>query len=472
MTDYSKYFHFKLKPQQIKAFLSIIDFIESTEKVFILNGYAGTGKTTLMSGLISWLNSKRIDVVLLASTGRASKILSNKTENKSSTVHSHIYRFNQLNADLEKMTKSKNNTGQIKLMFDLKTINPTSETIYIVDESSMISDASEQKGSFANFGSGDLLTDLLSFDPLGKYIFVGDPCQLPPIEQATSPALSKEYISNKFSFAASEFELTEIIRQSDDSGIIKASFELRELFRLNPAQRWAKLPLKGFENITFHESHASLISQYIKDVKNNGFENATLISQTNGHCHAINTIVRSAFARTPELSVSDLLMVTQNNHLSSLVNGDHVIVKHIGHREKRCGLTFLWVEVQEQFSKITQSSFLIEDILYTKDTNLTSQQHRELMLDFYLRMKEKNIAQGDEQFNDEMLTDPYLNAIKSVFGYALTCHKCQGGEWNNVYLYLDNKIQGLPRPQIYQWWYTAVTRAKKNLHVVEDWFLA
>lgn len=472
MIDYSKYFDFKLKSQQVRAFQAIVDFIKSDQRVFILNGYAGTGKTTLMSGLINWLNQQRIDVVLLASTGRASKILSNKTQNKSSTVHSHIYRFQELSADLEKMSKSKSKNGQIRLVFDLKTMNSTAETIYIVDESSMISDAHEQAGSFAKFGSGDLLSDLLTYDTMGKYIFVGDPCQLPPIEQSTSPALSKDYISSKFSLSASEFELTDIIRQSDDSGIIRASFGIRELFRANPAQKWAKLPLRGFENVEFHDSHVSLIGAYIKDIRDNGFDSATLICQTNSHCHDINKIVRSALGRESQVSVGDLLMVTQNNHLSSLVNGDHVIVKAVLHREKRCGLTFVWVEIQEQFSKIRQSSFLIEEILYTKDTNLTAEQHRELMLDFYLRMKAKGIYQGDEQFNDEMLTDPYLNAIKSVFGYALTCHKCQGGEWDNVYLYLDNKIQGLPRPQIYQWWYTAVTRTKKNLHVVDDWFIS
>ena len=171
------------------------------------------------------------------------------------------------------------------------------------------------------------------------------------------------------------------------------------------------------------------------------------------------------------IETGDILLVTQNNYLTNLVNGDLVKVIQTGKNEYRCGLSFLQVEVQELVSKHTFNVLLVEDILYSISTNLNNKQHKDLMIDYYHRMKEKGIKQKDQAFKDKMLTDPYLNALKAVYGYALTCHKSQGGEWNEVFLYLDNKIHGIPKPGIYQWLYTAVTRAKETLHIVNDWFI-
>lgn len=477
MTDYRKYFTVPLKDQQSKAFNALNSFIKSSNKIFILKGYAGTGKTTLMGGLIKLLEEMKIPFALLATTGRAAKILSNKTNNKAQTIHSHIYTFNELNEDLEKLSTLQNenivdNKGQIRLMFNLKSIEATNEIVYVIDEASMVSDEIDAAGSFASFGSGDLLGDLLQFDKNGRYIFVGDPCQLPPINQSNSPALSREYLENKYNIHCQEYELTEIIRQDNESGIIKASFAIRRLYMTNPNLKFANLPLHGYPNISFHSSHISLLNHYIKEIKSNGHENATLICQTNKHCSELNTIVRNAIhGNTTRIAVGDLLMVTQNNYLTNLVNGDHIVVKAIANSELRAGLTFLKVEVQEMVTKIKYKLFLVENILYSTTTNLNSSQHKAIMIDFFKRMKDKSIHQNDLKFKETMLTDPYLNALKAVFGYALTCHKCQGGEWDKVYLYLDNKIHGIPKPQIYQWWYTAITRAKISLNVVNDWFI-
>jgi hypothetical protein len=172
-----------------------------------------------------------------------------------------------------------------------------------------------------------------------------------------------------------------------------------------------------------------------------------------------------------QLEPGDILMVTQNNYLTRLVNGDIVEVIQTGQKEYRCGLSFVKVQVQELSSKETYSVLLIEDILYSMTTNLDKKQHKDLMVDYYKRMKSNGINQKDKAFKDRMLSDPYLNGLKAVFGYALTCHKSQGGEWSEIYLYLDNKIHGIPKPGIYQWLYTAVTRAKVRLHVVNDWFI-
>lgn len=478
MSASKTYFDFDLKPQQQKAFSALCNFIESTsEKIFILKGYAGTGKTTIISGLIKRLSEAEIPFALLASTGRAAKILSDKSQTSANTIHSHIYLFKELSQDLETLSELQHNfeiddNGQITLLFDLNPINSEKEKIYIVDEASMVSDVIDNNTSFAKFGTGNLLGDILKYDTKGKFIFVGDPCQLPPINQVNSPALSASHILSKYKFQTSEFEMTDIIRQSDTNGIIEASFKLRNLFHSNPAVKFASLPLKGHSNIIIENSHVSMVNKYIDKIKSEGFKHSTLICQTNKHCSDLNKIIRSSiFYNRERICEGDLLMVTQNNYLSNLVNGDQIIVSKIGTNEFRCGLSFLQVEVEEISSKSKFNLLLIEDILYSTNTNLNSKQHKDLMIDYFKRMRANGINQKNPIFKENMLKDPYLNALKTVYGYALTCHKAQGGEWDEVFLYLDNKIHGIKKPGIYQWIYTAITRAKDNLHIVNDWFI-
>lgn len=453
MKECEKYFEFKLKPQQEKAFAGLQDFVEkSSNKIFILKGYASTDKTVLMRGFIKWLGENENIYSLLASTGRAVKVLSDKTSTKATTIYSHIYFFKDLDEDLESMSSmqeqlSIDDKGQISLVFDLKTINTESEKIYIVDEASMVADIPDTGGSFAKFGSSELLNDLLTYNVKGKFIFIGDPCQLPPIGEDISPALSKKYIEQKYNHIVQQIELTEIIRHALANGIITASLLLRNLQTTNPSVKFASFPLKGYSNINLYSSHASLLNSYIQKIRDNGFEYATLICQTNRHCSDLNKIIRASLGKSSNLIESgNILLVTQNNYLTNLVNGDLVRVIQTGKKEYCSGLSFLHFEVQELMSKHTFNVLLIEDIIYSISTNLNDKQHKDLMIDYYHRMKEKRIRQKDQAFKDKMLTDPYLNALKAVYGYALTCHKSQGGEWNEVFLYLDNKIHGIPKP--------------------------
>lgn len=479
MEAYSEYFTFPLRKNQEQAFSEIIRFLkDDTQKVFILKGYAGTGKTTLMGGLIKYLNKHKQFFALLASTGRAAKILSDKTKTRATTVHGHIYLFKDLSEDLEEMSNKQHDLnvddkGQINLVFDLRPIVSETTKIYIIDEASMISDTVEKGNSFAQFGTGDLLSDILRYDEKGKFIFVGDPCQLPPINQLNSPALSAKYITQKYAVHASEFELTEIVRQASDNGIIKASMRLRELYYSNPKVNFAKFPVKGHSNIQLHNSHVNLLNTYIQTVKNKGFAYSTLICQLNKQCADLNAIIRQALFKTEERLVpGDLLLVTQNNYISNFVNGDLIMVHQVGDKELRCGLTFRKVEVSELSSDKRFNVLLIEDILYGTATNLNNKQHKDLMIDYFKRMRANGIFQRDPKFKENMLNDPYLNALKAVYGYALTCHKSQGGEWDEVFLYLDNKIHGLKKPSIYQWFYTALTRTRNQFHIVNDWFIA
>ena len=476
---HEKYFQIDLTPTQKTAFDKIRFFVENEkDKVFILRGYAGTGKSTIIKGIIEWLQDKDIDFELLASTGRAAKVVSDKTGHQASTVHGAIYTFDQLSEDLDTLSKEEvDEKGQISLNFSLRSvINPEELTIYIIDEASMISDTADSSGSFAKFGTGRLLNDLFAFNKQAKFIFIGDASQLPPVASKVdiSPALNKPYIEETFGYKVEDFALTEIKRQDLNSGIIKSSMILRNIHERKITVPWPpKLQVKGHGNdIAFKGNHVQLVNEYIARVAKDGFYDQTLICNSNNIRHEINLQVRrELFPSAHQLIAGDLLMITQNNMPTGLVNGDQVEVLEVQGREERAGLTFLKVRIQELVSKNIHITYVIEDVLQSSKLNITPPQHKRLIIDFHMRMKEKNVKQKSRQFKDNMREDQFLNGLRAVYGYAITCHKSQGGEWDHVYLYIDNKILGKPQPEIYQWWYTAITRAKKQLHLVDDWFI-
>ncbi|MCQ2258597.1 MAG: DEAD/DEAH box helicase [Bacteroidaceae bacterium] len=467
-----------LTASQQFAFDKLKAFVNSTDKVFILKGYAGTGKTTLMRTFISELDKKEKMYQLLASTGRAAKILSNATGTKAVTVHSMIYKFTDLNQDIEKEETIKKATGvdssgQLFLNFDLvpKASN-SPECIYLIDEASMISDVKDKNPTQAQFGSGCLLRDLLAYDTNGKFVFIGDKCQLPPVIQKNSPALSVSYFKEVYGIVAKEAELTEIVRQSSGNDIVQSTKKIRDLYFNPPAYKCAKFPLLGYKNIHLLNSTAELYKMYLNDVKEHGYKNATLLCLSNRQCNDLTSIIRPSLnIYGSTLTKGDLLLVTQNNYISGLMNGDMVVVENVGSVEKRADLTFMKVEVRELFTNKVFSQFLIADVLYSQQTNITQSQQKELFVDFYYRMKSRGIKQGSKAFNDEMLRDEYLNAIRAVYGYALTCHKAQGGEWNRVYMDVPRALPYMDKPYVYQWMYTAMTRASQDLYMVKDYWV-
>ncbi len=469
-----------LKKEQQYAFDRMVEFIrDNNAKVFILKGYAGTGKTTMMKVLVEELSRRNLPYSLLASTGRAAKILSNVTNRPAQTIHGEIYKYQGLSEDLDRVVRERertgvDSTGQILIKFDFEQITreDTNVWYYIVDEASMVSDTEDKTATQAVFGNGRLLQDLLNYDAVGKFIFVGDACQLPPIQQKLSPALSASYFRDVFNIQAEEVELTEIIRQEAGNDLLFASQRLRKLYFNPPSIKWAKFPFRGYKNIHLANSQVDLLQGYVDDVKKNGFNYATLLCQSNRQCDTLTRFLRPAFGITsPQLSPGDLLLVTQNNNISNLMNGDLVVVKSIEIKEKRAGLTFLKVSVEELFTKKVNSQLLIADILYGNQTNLSQPQQKELFIDFFIRMKQKKIGQKHPLFKKMLLDDPYLNALRAVFGYALTCHKAQGGEWNHVYLDIPRSFPLTEKPYVYQWVYTAITRAKEELYTINDFWV-
>lgn len=540
MENFNQYFAFPLRGQQKKVFGALYRFIDDPAcKVFILKGYAGTGKTTLSGGFVKYLQQlktyakaeneedsaeeaengnkpdEKPDVPIfsiLASTGRAAKILSDKTIVKARTVHSLVYRMSSLTDDVENYienNKPKQNLSdkyqQLSLMFEPMVIQSKNCNLYIIDEASMISNKVAGNTSNAKFGEGDLLGDLFRYDPKGKFIFVGDPAQLPPITQQESPALDNIILQNYFpNHKIIEYTLTEIIRHKSENDILACASTLRntaEAYKQRHQQKnsfsktctfrqvqsspakinFNPLPLKGYKSIRIIHSEISLLEKYISSIQSNGFEHSTLITHSNKDCNMLANNVRQQIHGNAGLLVpGDLLLVTQNNYIVDLVNGDLVTVKSIGKKITRADLTFINVKVEEMASKKTYNLMLIEELLANGQVNLNDEQHRNLIVDFVLRMKKREIKiyVGRSKkiltplFKKMMRNDAFLNALRATYGYCLTCHKSQGGEWDEVYLYLSKSLYSLRGSALYQWAYTAVTRTRNKLYVNDsNWLI-
>ena len=480
----------ELTTSQDNVLKKILEFVNnSNDRIFILKGYAGTGKTTLMRFLIQKLEENKKDYRLLASTGRAAKVLANLSNRNgsTSTIHSMVYSFNGLSKEYdEKEEPVVDKDGQLFLVFEPSTLDESAvpETIYIIDEASMVSDVVTKNVTQAKFGEGRLLKELLDYDTrLGsKFIFVGDPCQLPPIEEYYSPALMKDYFKQNFDMEAKEAQLTEIMRQKGASGIIDASKQIRGLYNQAPndisvygSQRlWGFLPFRQYHDIQLHSNLESMTNDYVDKIKASGLNSAVCICRSNNACSQLSASIREklgfAYGRVQK---GDLLMVIQNNMPTGLMNGDMVTIEELGPTtQSRSGLTFREVKVKELFTQKTIKTLMIEEIVNQSRLNLDSAQQQALFIDFIMRMRDKGITQKDtRRFNHAMISDPYLNALRCVYGYAITCHKSQGGEWDDVYVHIPRNITLNPTKETYQWIYTSMTRAKKTLHMIDDFYI-
>ena len=480
----------KLTTSQENVLKQILEFVNnSKDRIFILKGYAGTGKTTLMRFLIKALAEKEKHYRLLASTGRAAKVLANLSEanGQTSTIHSMVYSFNGLNKEFEEKEEPKvDKDGQLFLVFEPSRLDEKAypETVYIIDEASMVSDVASNNITQAKFGDGRLLKELLEYDPRpnSKFIFVGDPCQLPPIEQYYSPALIKDYFLEHFGLTAQEAQLTEIMRQQGICGIVDASKHIRRLYNAAPnnsenyglQKLWGFLPFRRYRDIQLHPSLEDMLNDYVAKVQTSGMNSAVCICRSNKACSQLSDMIRHKLGYTDSrIQKGDLLMVIQNNMPTGLMNGDMVTVEEIAPEiTTRARLSFRQVKVKELFTGKTYTTLLIEEIAYQGRLNLDNSQQQALFVDFIIRMKERGITQKQKNaFYNAMFHDPYLNALRCMFGYAITCHKSQGGEWEEVYVHVPRNITLNPTKETYQWVYTSMTRARKTLHMIDDFYI-
>lgn len=405
----------------------------------ILCGAAGTGKTSITAALIGYLNSINKDYKIAAPTGRAARILGRKAKTTTSTIHSLIY-----------TPKADNETG--KVSFKLKRGRNNNQTIYIIDEASMISKEINKQESLYEVEKGliyDLITFIKTANANNKIIFLGDPYQLPPVGETKSFALDQSFLESSFNLKGSFFLLTEVKRQEDGSYILENATEIRKAIDMGIKTH----PIKGIETKSIY----SAVNSYVKGKNSNGLENSIAISVSHKANKFFNDLVRERiFGRAKKmLEKGDLLMVTQNWNRNgvSLYNGDHVELLSVDWslQEQVAGLHFIAVKIKILFS---ESEEIIEDLallecLINPGGQIDSKNETELRKQRYIKNR---IFRESEMPGD----DRYVGALRLIYGHAITCNKAQGGEWKKVFI----NTLGIPS---LKWQYTAVTRGINEL---------
>lgn len=444
--------------KQVAAFLGR----PNEEACFVLKGYAGTGKTTSVAALVKALPKLGLKSVLLAPTGRAAKVMSNYTQKKALTIHKKIYR--------------KKSAVSMDLVFQIAP-NLAQNTVFIVDEASMIADEwITQNGS-------SFLGDLLEFvfqpaaDGMPKncfLLFVGDTAQLPPVGSIDSPALNPEYLSGNFHLDVTCVELTEVVRQEKKSGILANATMLRKLVSdYDEEPEWPKFITKGYKDI-FRMTGVKFVEGLEYAYGKYGLENALVVCRSNKSANLYNNQIRSRLLyRDEELTGGDYIMVVRNNYFwlpddnetAFIANGDMAKIIRVRREEERYGFRFAEVQLElvdfPDVGAITCKVLL--DTLQIESPNLPFEANKKLYeglaLDYEHITDRKARLQAIKQ-------DPYYNALQIKFAYAVTCHKAQGGQWDAVFVDQGFLTEDMVDLDFMRWLYTAVTRAKKELFLV------
>lgn len=457
-----------LTENQQKVFDGIKTFIENDASVFILRGYAGTGKTTMVKHVADYI-AQHTNVALMAPTGRAARVLTLKTGYKATTIHKAIYSGKALVTNGAKDLAET----EFKIRFGINAAD--NKTVAIVDEASMLSSRKSEHELFS-FGTDNLMDDLLTFiRPLsgGKLIFVGDPAQLPPVSDNASQALNVAFFEAK-GLKVMQAELTEVLRQTGDSVILKNAMRIRDL--LGEAKR-NRLVFEEKENDVERVPAERLLPSYLEARTASGRNDCVVICHTNATAARYNKDIRQALYNTenPKLRVGDILMIVQNNYNIDRMNGEFVPVLYVGENivtqtapvyvqecgvRKRTTITLRFIHVQVTNGEgIPVDCMLSLDLLESSKPTLNIDEQRALYINFCMR--NPRLRQGTEAFADALANDAYFNCIRAKYGYAVTGHKCQGGEWSKVFVDYTGRT-GL-NDDCLRWAYTATTRASKTL---------
>lgn len=464
------------------------DFLNDKNKnIFLLKGYAGTGKTFITKGLTEYLTTIGRKHVLAAPTGKAAKVIQEKTKTDAFTIHKTIYSDKDL-----KEYKVNDDDRTYKFYFDLRVNENPDDTIYIIDEASMISNIYNEM-EFLRFGSGFLLNDFMNFinldqnDHNKKIIFIGDNAQLPPVGMNFSPALNKDYLQENYALSVAEFELTEVVRQENESGILLNSIKLRESLE---SKIFNQIKIDTSYNDVDHIDHDMFIQKYIELTNKKASKDTMVIAYTNSSVKDYNQSIRQLFFDDVDrIHINDKVMILSNSSFYEiyLSNGDFGLVKSILNdtetktitlkrkneetnivEEIRVNLHFRDIELivkdMNDSPKLIRCK-VIENLLFSEKASLSSDENKALYLDFVYR--NPNLKPNTNEFKNQIKSDPYFNALKIKFGYAITCHKAQGSEWKNVILncrYNENVLS----ESYFRWLYTAITRASKNLYTLDE----
>jgi len=447
---------FQPTPGQLNLIAELGGFLASDDfsEIMLIRGYAGTGKTTLLNSLVRTLETLKQKSILLAPTGRAAKVLSAYTKQSAWTIHKKIYR----------QKSGKDGLGEFVLDRNLHK-----NTYFIVDEASMIGDRAPD--SF--FGSGDLLRDLLDYVEMGsrcRLILVGDTAQLPPVGLDISPALSPERLES-FGYVVKEIEMSDVVRQNRDSGILHNATSIRNLI----TERVEAYP--DFDFDSFHDismlSGADLLEAIGESYDRFGAGETIVVTRSNKRANRFNAGIRSQILwREEQISPGDLLMVVKNNYfwkdeknsVDFIANGDIIRVEKVLDTEEVHGHSFSNLRISlPDYENLEMEVKVLLDVIDLDAPSLNYEQQRTLY---------NSVAEdypgivNRKQMSNKISTDPYYNALQVKFAYAVTCHKSQGGQWKSVFLDQGFFTDEMLNLDYLRWLYTAFTRASEQLYLV------
>ncbi len=443
---------------QVICIGNLVDFIEdsSTRTLFVLKGYAGTGKTSLISALAKSLHFFRHKAVLMAPTGRAAKVLSSYSGFNASTIHKCIYK--------SESTKDQNS----KFVLNYKKFK---NTLFIVDEASMISN---EFVSGNIFGSGRLLEDMLEFvfsNVNCKLLIVGDTAQLPPVNTELSPALDENFLQS-LGFKTYYSELTSVVRQANESGILINATSLRKDINSDFCEDFPKLKAENFEDVQV-VGGADLLEMLEDSFSRYGVEETKIITRSNKYANRYNEGIRSRILwREEEISAGDLLMVVKNNYswldetipIDFIANGDIIEIKRVGRISDVYGYRFADITIRfADYPKIELDLKVVLNTL-THDGPALSEK---FYSDLYEQLREDyREVEDSNKIHAAILNDKFFNALQVKFAYAVTCHKSQGGQWRSVFIDYGWLKKEMINKEFYRWLYTAFTRATEKLYLI------
>lgn len=444
--------------EQEIAVKSLSEFLLSTanDTVFVLRGYAGTGKTSLVGALVKAMDKLQQKSVLLAPTGRAAKVFSAYAGHPAFTIHKKIYRQQSFSNEVSNFSIND---------------NLTTHTLYIVDEASMISN---EGLSGSMFGTGRLLDDLVEFVYSGvgcRLLLMGDTAQLPPVGEEQSPALATEALKG-YGLNVIEVDLTQVVRQVQSSGILWNATQIRQLIAEDECFSLPKIKVSGFPDIQVvrgDELIDTLTGCYEKD----GMDETIVVCRSNKRANIYNKGIRAQILyREDELNTGDLLMVAKNNYfwtekykeMDFIANGEIAVVRRVRRIRELYGFRF--AEVLLAFPD--QNDFELEanlllDTLHSDAPALPKTENDRL---FYSVLEDYVDITVKRERMKKMKADPHYNALQVKYAYAVTCHKAQGGQWQNVFLDQGYMSDEYLTPDYFRWLYTAFTRASKTLYLV------
>lgn len=417
----------------------------------LLKGYAGTGKTSVVSALVRTLKKLKQPTVLLAPTGRAAKVLAGYSQHEATSIHKKIYR--------------QKSVSEFKFLLDY---NRHKDTLFIVDEASMIGD-SYSDGNI--FGSGRLLDDLIEFVYSAencRMILLGDTAQLLPVGQDFSPALDRKNLE-KYSLEVREFLLTDVVRQARSSGILANATHLRELLD-EPIYQNPQIST-NFPDVV-NLSGADLIDSLNASYNEVGVENTVVITRSNKRASQYNQGIRnSVLLREEMLANSDLMMVVKNNYfwaekyeaLGFIANGDIARISRIRSQHEMYGFRFADITLELLDYDLEVDCKILVDSLLTATPKDNDQLNKNLFTE--VEKDYENIKNRRKKYL-ELRQNEYLNALQIKFGYAITCHKSQGGQWADVYIDCGYLTDEMLNREFLQWLYTAFTRCQRKLYLV------